>query len=92
MSINKESMTGIALMRFYDYFKFDTFFLTHTLYYWNTSQLNKAIYRYTSVYSVHGPSVLSGLRDFWSPYLEKKIGTARDRTRDLLRPKRVLYH
>ena len=24
-------MTGIALMRFYDYFKFDTFFLTHTL-------------------------------------------------------------
>ena len=31
LSINKESMTGIALMRFYDYFKFDTFFLTHTL-------------------------------------------------------------
>ena len=32
LSINKESMTGIAIMMFYDYLKFDTFFLTHTLF------------------------------------------------------------
>ena len=58
LSINKESMTGIALMRFYDYFKFDTFFYPHLRLVFMTSVLkgiyNKKSYNkiYTNIYYI----------------------------------------